>query len=145
MKIAVLHGSNLNRLGKRNPAKYGHATLADITADVDKTAATLGVDVAHLQSNSETALVEFIHDEQHEWGGIVINPAGFSSAGYPLLDAVRDTDLPFAVIHISQWHAIDGKERVDIFASTATVYVAGAGWRGYSAALDAIVHIIRKD
>jgi 3-dehydroquinate dehydratase-2 len=49
------------------------------------------------------------------------------------------------VIHISQWHAIDAKERIDIFAGTATVYVAGAGWRGYSMALDAIVHKIRND
>jgi 3-dehydroquinate dehydratase-2 len=145
MKIAVLHGSNLNRLGKRNPAKYGHATLADITADLDKTAAELGVDVVHLQSNSEAALIEFIHDHQDEWHGIVINPAGFSSAGYPLLDAIRDTGHPYAVIHISQWHAIDAKERIDIFAPTATVYVAGAGWRGYSMALKAIVHKVRND
>lgn len=145
MKIAVLHGSNLNRLGKRNPAKYGHATLADITADVDKTAAEIGVEVTHQQSNSEAALIDFIHDNQDEWDGVVINPAGFSSAGYPLLDAVRDTELPYAVIHISQWHAIDAKERVDIFASGATVYVAGAGWRGYSMALDAIVHKVRQD
>ena len=145
MKLAVLHGSNLNRLGKRNPAKYGHATLADITADIDKTASALGVGVAHLQSNSEATLIEFVHDYQDEWDGIVINPAGFSSAGYPLLDALRDTGLPYAVIHISQWHAIDAKERIDIFAGTATVYVAGAGWRGYSMALDAIVHKIRGD
>jgi 3-dehydroquinate dehydratase-2 len=145
MKIAVLHGSNLNRLGKRNPQKYGHATLADITADLDKTAAELGVDITHRQSNSEADLIDFIHDEQEEWQGIVINPAGFSSAGYPLLDAVRDTGHPFAVIHISQWHAIDAKERVDIFASTAAVYIAGAGWRGYSLALDSIVHKVRND
>ncbi len=145
MKIAVLHGSNLNRLGKRNPAKYGHATLADITVDVDKTAAEIGVEVAHLQSNSEAELIEFIHENQHEWDGIVINPAGFSSASYPLLDAVRDTELPYAVIHISQWHAIDAKERIDIFAGTATVYIAGAGWRGYSIALESIVHKARND
>lgn len=145
MKIAVLHGSNLNRLGQRNPGKYGHATLADITADLDKTAVELGVEVSHLQSNSEATLIEFIHEKQHEWDGIVINPAGFSSAGYPLLDAVRDTELPFAVIHISQWHAIDAKERIDIFASTATVYIAGAGWRGYSLALDSIVHKVLND
>jgi 3-dehydroquinate dehydratase-2 len=145
MKIAVLHGSNLNRLGKRNPAKYGHATLADITSDVDKTAAALGVVVVHLQSNSEAALVEFVHANQDEWDGIVINPAGFSSAGYPLLDAIRDTELPYAVIHISQWHAIDANERIDIFAGTAAVYIAGAGWRGYSMALDAIVHKIHND
>lgn len=145
MKIAVLHGSNLNRLGKRNPGKYGHATLADITADLDKAAAGLGVEVIHRQSNSEAALIEFVHEGQEDWDGIVINPAGFSSAGYPLLDAIRDTELPYAVIHISQWHAIDAKERIDIFASTATVYIAGAGWRGYSLALESIVHKVRNN
>jgi 3-dehydroquinate dehydratase-2 len=145
MKVAVLQGSNLNRLGRRNPQKYGHVTLAEITADLEKTAAELGVDLDHLQSNSEAALIDFIHANQDGWHGIVINPAGFSAAGYPLLDAVRDTDLPYAVVHISQWHAIDAKERTDVFAGTATVYVAGAGWRGYSLALDAIVHRIRND
>jgi 3-dehydroquinate dehydratase-2 len=145
MKIAVLQGSNLNRLGRRNPAKYGLTTLAEITADLDKTAVELGVDLDHLQSNSEAALIDFVHDNQDDWAGIVLNPAGFSPAGYPLLDAVRDTELPYAVVHISQWHAIDAKERTDIFAGTAAVYVAGAGWRGYSMALDAIVHKIRND
>jgi 3-dehydroquinate dehydratase-2 len=145
MKIAVLQGSNLNRLGRRNPAKYGHTTLAEITADLDKTAVELGVEVFHAQSNSEAALIDLVHENQDDWHGIVINPAGFSAAGYPLLDAVRDTELPYAVVHISQWHAIDAKERTDIFASTAAVYVAGAGWRGYSMALDAIVHKLRDD
>lgn len=145
MKVAVLHGSNLNRLGRRNPAKYGHHTLDDIIADVGKTAAALGVEVVHRQSNSESDLVDFVHEFQDEWSAVIVNPAGFSSVGYPLLDALRDTELPFAVVHISQWHAIDAKERVDIFASSAAVYIAGAGWRGYSSALDAVVHLVRQD
>ena len=61
---------------------------------------------------------------------ILINPAGLTPAGWSLLDAVRDTELPFAVVHISQFLAIDGKERPDIFADTATSYISGAGWRG---------------
>lgn len=145
MKVAVLHGSNLNRLGRRNPAKYGHHTLEDITADVEKTAARLGVEVVHKQANAEADLIDFVHQHQDEWAAIIVNPAGFSSVGYPLLDAIRDTELPFVVVHISQWHAIDAKERVDIFASSAAIYLAGAGWRGYSCALDAIVHKIRQD
>ena len=145
MQIAVLHGPNLNRLGKRRPDKYGHATLADITADVDRTAARLGVTALHLQSNSEPVLIEFIHERQHEFDGIVINPAGFTAYAYGLLDAVRDTGQPFAVVHISQWWAVDGKERDEIFADSATVYIAGAGWRGYSMALEAIVHKLRGD
>lgn len=145
MKVAVLHGSNLNRLGRRNPAKYGHHTLDDITVDVEKTAAELGCKVVHKQSNNEADLVDFVHDHQDDLDALIVNPAGFSSVGYPLLDALRDTELPFAVVHISQWHAIDAKERVDIFASSAAVYIAGAGWHGYSSALEALVHKIRQD
>jgi 3-dehydroquinate dehydratase-2 len=145
MKIAVLHGPNLNRLGRRNPAKYGTTTLAEITADLDKTAAELEVELDHRQSNSEAELIDFVHDGQDDWAAIVINPAGLSPVGYALLDALRDTELPYAVVHISQWHAIDAKERTDVFAGTAAVYVAGAGWRGYSMALDAVVHKIRGD
>lgn len=140
MQIAVLHGPNLNRLGVRNPAKYGSTTLADIQNDVDETAARLGDQALHFQSNSEAELIEWLHENQESTQGIVINPAGFSAYSYSLLDAVRDTFQPFAVVHISQWHAIDGKERHDIFASTATTYLCGAGWRGYSMAFEAIHH-----
>lgn len=139
MRIAVLNGPNINRLGRRRPDKYGTTTLADITADVDATAARLGVTAVHLQSNHEGELVEFIHDHQDGWAAIVLNPAGLTPAGWSLLDAVRDTELPFAVVHISQFLAIDGKERPDIFADTATTYISGAGWRGYSIAVEVLV------
>jgi 3-dehydroquinate dehydratase-2 len=142
MKIAVLHGPNLNRLGVRRPEKYGTTSLQDVQTGVDKTAARLGAEALHFQSNSETALIEWIHEKQDQTEGIVINPAGFSAYSYSLLDAVRDTSQPFAVVHISQWHAMDGKERPDIFASTATTYITGAGWRGYSLAFEALYYKI---
>lgn len=143
MQIAVLNGPNIDRLGKRRPDKYGTTTLTDITADVDATAARLGVTAVHRQSNHEGDLVEFVHTHQEEWHAIVLNPAGLTAAGWSLLDAVRDTELPFAVVHISQFLALDGQERPDIFADTAAVYLAGAGWRGYSMALEALTHQLR--
>ncbi len=144
MRLAVLHGPNLNRLGRRQPEKYGTATLDDIVRDVDDTAERLGVTASHFQSNYEGALVEWIHDQCAEIDGIVINPAGFSAYGYSLLDALRDTGHPFAVVHISQWHAFDGKDRTDIFAGSAAIYLSGAGWRGYSLALEGLVHKLRN-
>jgi 3-dehydroquinate dehydratase-2 len=141
MKIAVLHGSNLNRLGRRNPAKYGTGTLADIAADVDDAGTVMGFEALHHQSNHEGELVDWIHDHMDDLDGIVINPAGFSPVGYPLLDALKDTTLPFAVVHISQYLAIDGLERDDIFAPYAATYVAGAGWRGYRMAAEAIARL----
>jgi 3-dehydroquinate dehydratase II len=143
MRIAILHGPNLNRLGKRRPEKYGTVTLAGITVDVDDTARRLGVEAVHFQSNHEGELIDWVHAHLDTIDGIVINPAGLSPCAYSLLDAIRDTEHPFAVVHISQWHAIDGKERTDIFANSATVYLAGAGWRGYALAVDALAGKIR--
>jgi 3-dehydroquinate dehydratase-2 len=122
MKIAILHGPNLNRLGHRNPAKYGDATLTDITDDVDAAARTLGATTVHFQSNHEGALVDRVHEWHHDVAGVILNPAGLSPTGYSLLDAINDTAHPFAVVHISQWHASDGKERRDVFASSARLH-----------------------
>jgi 3-dehydroquinate dehydratase-2 len=144
MRMAILHGPNLNRLGERDPAKYGTATLADITEHVDATAAQLDVTALHFQSNHEGALTEWIHEHHHDLAGYVVNPAGLASYGYPLLDTLRDTGSPYAVVHMTQWHGLDGHDRTDIFAGAATVYLAGARWRGYSLALDALVRHIRS-
>jgi 3-dehydroquinate dehydratase-2 len=144
MRMAILHGPNLNRLGERDPAKYGTATLADIPEHVDATAAQLDVTALHFQSNHEGALTEWIHEHHHDLAGYVVNPAGLASYGYPLLDALRDTGSPYAVVHMTQWHGLDGRDRTDIFAGAATVHLAGARWRGYSLALDALVRHIRS-
>ncbi len=68
----------------------------------------------------------------------MVNPAGLTPVGYSLLDALKDSTRPWAVVHISQFHAIDGRDREDIFAPYATLYIAGAGWIGYSLACRAL-------
>ncbi|MEW2505876.1 MULTISPECIES: type II 3-dehydroquinate dehydratase [unclassified Amycolatopsis] len=140
----VLHGPNLNLLGERRPETYGTTTLAEITADVDRTAARWGATAVHYQSNHEGALVDWVHAHRGAVDAIVINPAGLTPVAYSLLDAIRDTDRPFAVVHISQWHALDGKERTDIFAASAAVYLAGAGWHGYALAFEALVFKVQS-
>ena len=130
MRLAILHGPNLNRLAD--------ATLDTITRDVDMTAERLTVTALHFQSNHEGALTEWIHDHESEVDGYVVNPAGLASYGYPLLDALRDTECPFAVVHLGRC------DRPDVFAGSATVYLAGAGWRGYSLAVEALVHRLRS-
>jgi 3-dehydroquinate dehydratase-2 len=139
MRIAVVQGPNLNRLGKRRPDKYGLDTLADISAMIEEAAAGLGVEVVQFQSNHEGALIDFIHEHQDSLDGLIVNPAGLTSYGYSLLDTVRDVGRPFAIVHISSFWALDGKERSDIFADSAAVHITGAGARGYVAALEAIV------
>ncbi|MFE2442954.1 type II 3-dehydroquinate dehydratase [Streptomyces melanosporofaciens] len=138
MRAAVLHGPNLNRLGKRRPDKYGHTTLADIERDIDDTAARLGIAAEHFQSNHEGSLIDWLHERQDGLDLIVVNPAGLTPYGYSLLDALNDTGLPIGVVHISPFGAMDGRTRQDIFAASATVYASGMGWRGYSHALEAL-------
>jgi 3-dehydroquinate dehydratase II len=138
IRIGVIQGPNLNRLGVRNPSKYGTHTLAGITADIDSTGRSAGYRAEHVQSNHEGVLVDWVHATPAE--AYLVNPAGLTAVGYSLLDALKDTNVPFAVVHISQFHALDGRERPDIFAPYAKVYIAGAGWPGYSMACRALMH-----
>jgi 3-dehydroquinate dehydratase-2 len=138
MKFLVMHGPNLNRLGKRRPEKYGHHTLADITDDLEKTAKELGAEADHVQSNTEGELVDWLHDRQDAADGVVLNPAGLTYYGWSLHDALQDTGLPVAVVHIGQFWAYEKGRRPDIFAELATIHLTGAGWRGYQLALRAL-------
>lgn len=138
MKIAIMHGPNLNRLGKRNPERYGTHTLADITDDVDQTAARLGVEVEHFQSNHEGALLDWLHERQDGLDAVVINPAGLTPYGRALWDALADTQLPIAIVHIAALFRYP-TQKPDIFLDLANLYIAGYGWRSYSIALQGVV------
>ncbi|MCU1417511.1 MAG: hypothetical protein JWP32_1685 [Schumannella sp.] len=138
MKYLILNGPNINRLGLRNPAKYGTTTLAEITADLDRHAATLGVELDHVQSNHEGDLIDWLHERQDAADGIVVNPAGLTYYGWSLYDALMDTGLPIAVVHIATFWAYEKGKRPDIFADLATVHLSGAGWAGYRHALSAL-------
>ncbi|NBE50561.1 type II 3-dehydroquinate dehydratase [Streptomyces boluensis] len=141
-RYAVLQGPNLNRLGKRDPARYGHHTLADVQADIDECADELGVETAHFQSNHEGALIDWLHEQQDQEGlaGIILNPAGLTRAGWSLRTAVQDACVPIAVVHLSELHRYGPQPEPDIFLPVANVYLAGAGWRGYRFALQALHH-----
>ncbi|MDF3337117.1 type II 3-dehydroquinate dehydratase [Mycolicibacterium septicum] len=139
MHYLVLQGPNLNRLGKRDPRRYGNHTLAQVEADIADAAAELGVTVQQYQSNHEGCLIDFLQERQDTLdGGIIVNPAGLTKAGYSLATALADTELPVAVVHLSQLFIHDPGNRHDVFASIATVYIAGAGWRGYRFALQTL-------
>jgi 3-dehydroquinate dehydratase-2 len=142
LHVGVLNGPNLNRLGKRKP-QYGTRTLADITADLETTAARLGVRLSHFQSNYEGALVEWLHEHWEELDAVILNPAGLTPCGRPLLDALLDAELPVAVVHISQLYRHYGDDTLDLFRATADVYVCGLAWRGYSMSLERL-HELRE-
>lgn len=136
MKILVVHGPNLNKLGSRQPSLYGDKTLAEIDALIEKAASELGIDVEIFQSNHEGGLVEFIQENSSEATGIVINPGALTHYGISLRDALVDAALPVIEVHLSNIFAREEFRQQSVIAPIARGQITGLGWRGYIAALE---------
>jgi 3-dehydroquinate dehydratase II len=146
VKIAVMHGPNLNRLGRRRPEKYGTTTLADIEQQIIGHAEMHGITVLQMQSNTEGVLIDWLHDCQDALDGIVINPAGLTPYGRSLYDALVDTELPIVVVHLSSFfpyerEAHPAQVNPDLYADLSSAYIAGFGARGYLLALERVIDI----
>jgi 3-dehydroquinate dehydratase-2 len=139
MKILVIHGPNLNMLGKREKSIYGEKTLQQIDALLRREAKSLGVDVVTFQSNHEGALVDFIQEQSQSARGIIINPGALTHYGFSLLDALVDSKLPTIEVHLSNIYGREEWRAESIIAPIAEGQVTGLGWRGYFAALQILV------
>ena len=95
MNVLVINGVNLNLLGTREPDIYGAETLADVSADLDKTAAELGVSVRHFQSNHEGAIVDEIQAARDNTDWIIINAGAFTHTSVAIRDALAGVGIPF--------------------------------------------------
>ena len=145
MKILVLHGPNLNLLGRREPHIYGSMTLADINRKLEQLAKELGVELEIVQSNHEGALVDFLHQHIDSAAGAILNPAGLTQFGVSLHDAIKAMPFPVIEVHISNRHARLEEWRHDsIISSAAKATVEGLGWRSYTEALRALVEMARE-
>ena len=144
MKIIVLHGPNLNLLGRREPHIYGSMTLADINRKLEQLGKELGVELEMLQSNHEGALVDFLHKHIDSAAGAILNPAGLTQFGVSLHDAIKTMPFPVIEVHISNRHAREEWRHHSIISSAAKATVEGLGWRSYTEALRALVEMARE-
>ena len=145
MKILVLNGPNLNLLGQREPALYGHATLADVDALCTAAGARLGYEVACFQSNHEGALIDQIHAAGQKFSrgellGVVLNAGAFTHTSLALHDAVKGTaPLPVVEVHISNVHAREAYRHRSFISPAAAGIVVGFGVDGYVLAIEGLV------
>ncbi len=140
MKILLINGPNLNLLGTREPAKYGHTTLPQVEAMLREEAQRLGVELPAFQSNHEGAIVDRIHAARTEGvAGIVINPGAYTHTSVAIRDAFAGTAIPFAEIHISNVHAREAFRHHSYLSEIAVGIVIGMGVEGYRLALLGLV------
>lgn len=144
-KILVLHGPNLNLLGTREPEIYGHATLADIDAELAANAQASGAELASFQTNAEHELVERVQAARDDGTAfILINPGAFTHTSVALRDALAAVKLPFIEVHLSNPHAREAFRRVSYFSDIAVGVIAGFGAQSYQLALRAALDHLQK-
>ena len=138
--IHVLSGPNLNLLGTREPEIYGTATLADVESMCRAEAA--GFDLRFHQTNAEHEMIGWLHEARVGAAGVVINPAAFSYASYPILDAIKMVDSPVIEVHISNTHRREAEWRAkSIITQVATGMITGLGTHGYVLAVEYIARL----
>ncbi len=144
--ILVLHGPNLNLLGSREPEVYGSETLADINARLNYTCIEAGHHLQHLQSNAEYELIERIHDARKEGVNFILfNPAAFTHTSVALRDAILAAEIPFIEVHISNVYKREAFRHKSYFSDIAVGTITGLGSQGYDLALQAALHLIKKN
>jgi 3-dehydroquinate dehydratase II len=138
--ILVLNGPNLNLLGEREPAIYGHDTLADVEALCRAEVAGSNYAIDFRQTNAEHEMVEWIQAGRKGLAGIVINPAAFTYAAYPILDAIKLVDCPVVEVHISNIHRREAEWRSkSIMTQVVNGIISGLGIHGYPLAVRHLV------
>ncbi len=143
MKILVLHGPNLNLLGRREPSVYGVLTLEQINRRLGDLAAELGVAVDCRQSNSEGQLIDLLQGAARETNAVVFNPGAYTHYSYALRDAVAALEIPVIEVHLTNIHAREVFRRHSVIAPVASGQISGLGLTGYLLALRAAVALAR--
>ena len=137
--ILVLHGPNLNLLGRREPGVYGRTTLAEIDARLTAMAAERGVELRILQSNHEGALIDAVHEAISWADGILINPAAYTHTSVALRDAIAGSGLPAVEVHLSNVHAREPFRHASWIAPVCLGQISGFGPYSYELGLLALL------
>jgi len=144
-KILVLHGPNLNLLGRREPETYGHVTLDEINAALSEAAQARGAQLRMLQSNHEGALVDALHEALGWADGVLINPAAYTHTSVALRDAIVAVELPTVEVHLSNVYAREPFRHSSLIAPVCIGQVSGFGWRSYLLGLTGLLDYLASN
>lgn len=142
--LLVLHGPNLNLLGKREPGVYGATTLSQINDLLQREADALGFELKILQSNHEGVLVDAIHDAMSRCQGILINPGAYTHTSVALRDAIAAVDLPTVEVHLSNIHRREAFRHHSYIAPVAVGQISGFGAYSYILGLQALAQHLQN-
>jgi 3-dehydroquinate dehydratase-2 len=140
--VLVLHGPNMNLLGKREPEIYGRMTLAEIDLRLAELGHELGLEVRTCQSNSEGALIDALQDAASWASGVVFNPGGYTHTSVALRDTVAAIGLPVIEVHLSNIQGREEFRRQSLIAPVCAGCVSGFGWRSYALGLQALAGLL---
>lgn len=152
MSILIINGPNLNLLGTREPAIYGHETLSDVETTAKSLASSHGLSLETFQSNHEGAIIDRIHeaagfgplgDGQRHIDWIIINPGALTHTSVGLRDALGGVNIPFVECHISNVHAREEFRHKSYLSDKAVAVIAGLGTFGYEAAVNFVARKIK--
>jgi 3-dehydroquinate dehydratase II len=144
-QILVIHGPNLNMLGKREPEIYGRKSLEEIDSELKALGEDLGLEVATFQSNHEGAIVDEIQQAMGNCQGIIINPAAFTHTSIAIRDALAMLDVPIIEIHLSNVNKREPFRHQSMIADIVTARIAGLGSHGYLLALEGLSRLLDQE
>jgi 3-dehydroquinate dehydratase-2 len=137
-RIEVMHGVNLDQLGRRDPVHYGELSFPELERQISVVADEMGLETRFFQTNHEGEFVEHLHRLEGMADGIVLNPGSWTHYSYAIRDALELTRLPAVEIHLSDVDAREEWRRQSVIRDLVIARVAGKGPDGYRDALEAL-------
>ena len=142
-RILVIHGPNLNLLGRREPEIYGRTTLDEINSQLTALGAQLGLGLDTFQSNHEGAIVDRIQQAAGIYDGLIINAAAFTHTSIAIRDALAMLNAPVIEVHLSNIHRREPFRHTSMTAGVVTGQILGLGAAGYALALRGLAEMVR--